>query len=151
MTIALRVAIPADASAIRALTRAAYAKWVPIIGREPLPMAADYDAAVLKHRFDLMYADDALVGLIETADEGETLLIVNVAIAPDFHGRGLGTQLMAHAETIARDRRCTRIRLYTHQRFTENITLYLRLGYVIDNEQPLADGGALVNMSKPLA
>jgi len=31
----LRRAIPADAAAIRELTRAAYAKWVPVIGREP--------------------------------------------------------------------------------------------------------------------
>jgi len=36
----------ADASAIRALTREAYAKWVPVIGREPKPMMADYAKAV---------------------------------------------------------------------------------------------------------
>ena len=32
---ALRQAVAADAPAIRDLTRAAYAKWVPLIGREP--------------------------------------------------------------------------------------------------------------------
>jgi hypothetical protein len=36
--IELRRAIAADAAAIRELTRQAYAKWVPIIGREPLPI-----------------------------------------------------------------------------------------------------------------
>jgi hypothetical protein len=29
----LRQAVAADAAAVRALTRAAYAKWVPLIGR----------------------------------------------------------------------------------------------------------------------
>ena len=40
---------PEDAPAIRDLTRAAYAKWVPVIGREPKPMGADYDLAVRAH------------------------------------------------------------------------------------------------------
>jgi hypothetical protein len=35
--IELRQATPADAAAIRSLTRAAYAKWVALIGREPKP------------------------------------------------------------------------------------------------------------------
>ncbi|HTS92615.1 MAG TPA: hypothetical protein VMG55_11480 [Stellaceae bacterium] len=34
-----------DAEAIRALTREAYAKWVDVIGREPLPMQIDYSTA----------------------------------------------------------------------------------------------------------
>ena len=46
----------ADAAAIRDLTRAAYAKWIPVIGREPMPMIADYDEAVRRHRFDLLEA-----------------------------------------------------------------------------------------------
>lgn len=52
----LRLGVAADAAAIRALTRQAYAKWTPVIGREPLPMTADYEQAVLRHRFDLLYA-----------------------------------------------------------------------------------------------
>ena len=38
----LRRAVMADAPAVAALTRDAYAKWVPLIGREPKPMTADY-------------------------------------------------------------------------------------------------------------
>lgn len=41
----LRRATAADAANVRALARAAYAKWVPLIGREPIPMTADYDRA----------------------------------------------------------------------------------------------------------
>ena len=52
-TIQLRPAEPADAAAIRDIVRAAYAGWVPVIGREPLPMRADYDKAVREHQFDL--------------------------------------------------------------------------------------------------
>ena len=42
-----------------------------------------------------------------------------------------------------------RIRLYTNQRFEENIRLYSRLGYRIDSEEPIGDA-VRVNMSKDL-
>jgi len=64
-----------DAEAIRALTREAYAKWVGVIGCEPLPMQIDYSAALRKHRFDLLSVDDRLAALIETVREGDCLLI----------------------------------------------------------------------------
>jgi ribosomal protein S18 acetylase RimI-like enzyme len=145
--IGLRRAGPADAFAIRDLTRAAYARWVPVIGREPKPMQADYETAVRTHRFDLLYVDENLAGLIETIDEGEILLIENVAVAPDFQGRRLGHILMTHAETIARDLGLPRLRLFTNQRMAANVRLYLALGYAIDREEPISDGFA-VHMSK---
>jgi hypothetical protein len=39
-----------DAARIRDLTRAAYPKWIAAIGREPLPMQADYQRAVVEHK-----------------------------------------------------------------------------------------------------
>src|SRR5262245_42188482 len=110
-----RRAETADAAAIRALTRAAYAKWIPVIGREPKPMQADYDAAVRKHRFDLLYLGDELVGLIETANQDEGLLIENVAVAPRFQGQGLGSRLMGHAEAVAKAQGCSQLALYTNK------------------------------------
>ena len=84
----------ADVAAITALTRLAYAKRVPLVGREPLPMQADYSVAITRHRFDLMFVGSDLVGLIETLLRPDDLLIENVAVAPDFQRRGLGRTLM---------------------------------------------------------
>jgi GNAT superfamily N-acetyltransferase len=144
-----REASAADAAAIRKLTIDAYAKWVPLIGREPKPMTADYEAAVRNHRFDLLELDEVLVGLIETVEEPDQLLIENVAVAPNFQGRGLGKLLMAKAEAVAREAGYARVRLYTNLRFAENIALYLKLGYGIDGETPIT-GGVRVDMSKDL-
>jgi GNAT superfamily N-acetyltransferase len=146
-TFELRRAVPADAGAVRALTRQAYAKWVPLIGREPKPMQADYERAVREHRVDLAYAGEALAGLIETIAASDHLLIENVAVAPSWQGRGVGRTLMAHAEQLAAALGYGELRLYTNQRFAENVGLYLRLGYRVDREETLPAGVA-VHMSK---
>jgi ribosomal protein S18 acetylase RimI-like enzyme len=131
----VRLGGPADAAAIAALSREAYGKWVALIGREPLPMTADYAQAVLDHRFDLLFAGEALAALIETTPEGDELLIVNVAVRPAFQGRGYGVRLMRLAEDLAAAARLTGTRLYTNQRFTENIQLYAALGYQVEREE----------------
>lgn len=143
----LRQALASDAPAIRELTRAAYAKWVPLIGREPKPMTADYDDAVTRHRFDLLYVEGTLAALIETIREPDHLLVENVAVSPSFQGRGLGRRLMALAEQLAASSGFAEVRLYTNKRFAENVELYLRLGYRVDREEVLPVGTA-VHMSK---
>ena len=147
--IALRRATLADAAAVRQLTRDAYAKWVPLIGREPKPMTADYAAAVRDHRIDLLYLDGKLAALIETIPQSDHLLIENVAVSPAFQGRGLGRRLMAHAEGLAAGAGQTELRLYTNKMFAANVQLYLRLGYRLDREEVLSVGTA-VHMSKRL-
>ena len=137
-----------DAAAIRDLTRAAYAKWVPAIGREPKPMSADYEIAIQNNRFDLLYIDGTLAALIETIDQGDSLLIENVAVAPAFQRRGLGSKLMRHAEEVARSLGYDRIWLYTNRRFAGNIELYTSLGYGVDTEEPIDAGMVRTNMSK---
>ena len=146
-----RVAVPADAAAIAALTNEAYAKWVPIAGRKPLPMEVDYAAAVLSHRFDLIEADGELAALIETTPDGDQLLIVNVAVKPAFQGLGLGVRLMRHAEALAAQAGLKGTRLYTNRLFAANIALYRSLGYSLDGEEAFPGGVVRVNMSRPLA
>lgn len=145
--VSLRLGEPADAEAIGLLTREAYAKWVPLIGREPLPMTVDYAQALQTHRFDLLLVGDELAALIETVVDGEQLLVVNVAVRPAFQGRGFGVRLMGLAEQIATDAGLGGVRLYTNQRFAANIALYVSLGYRIDREEAL-NGGVAVHMSK---
>ena len=69
---AVRRAGPADAAAVRELTRAAYAKWVPVIGREPRPMTADYDMAVRDH---------LVAGRLVIVGQGETFELVPRVVA----------------------------------------------------------------------
>ena len=146
-TVSVRLASPDDAAAIRALTRAAYAKWVPLVGREPLPMTVDYDAAVRAHRFDLLETGGELAALIETTPQGDELLIVNVAVAPGQQGRGFGGRLMKLAEDLAASAGMKGTRLYTNKKFEVNIALYLSLGYQVEREEPL-NGGLAVHMVK---
>lgn len=134
---------------IRAVTRAAYAKWVPVIGREPWPMVADYDVAVRDHQIDLLIVDGTLVALVEMIAQPDCLLIENLAVAPAHQSRGYGRLLMQHAEQVAEALEHRTLRLYTNQRFSENIALYGRLGYQVDREEAVSVG-MVVHMSKTL-
>ncbi len=145
----IRRATPEDARAIRDLTRAAYAKWIAVIGREPKPMAADYDAAVRHHLIDLLYVGSELAALVEMVPAADHLLIENIAVAPAFQGFGYGRRLMAHAEQLAVSLGHDETRLYTNKLFAENVRLYLKLGYRVDREAPFNDG-FVVFMSKAL-
>ena len=139
-----------DAARIRDLTRAAYAKWIAAIGREPLPMQADYQRAVVEHTIDLLTVSGALAGLIETILRPDHLWIENVAVAPEWQGRGYGRLLLNHAERRAIQAGRPEIRLLTNQAFAANLELYAKLGYVIDRTEPFR-GGTVVHMSKRIA
>jgi ribosomal protein S18 acetylase RimI-like enzyme len=148
-TIKIRQALAEEATAIRDLTRAAYEKWIPVIGREPLPMVADYERALVEHRIDLLFANERLIGLIETVEKGAHLLIVNVAVAPAHQGRGNGGRLLRHAEALAASLGLKELRLYTNEKFAANIALYRRFGYQRERDEPFM-GGLTVHMSKRL-
>jgi N-acetylglutamate synthase-like GNAT family acetyltransferase len=145
----LRRADAGDAAAIRDLTRDAYAKWVEVAGREPLPMTVDYAEALLRHRFDVLEIDGRLAALIETEPQDDWLLIVNVAVRPACQGRGHGRRLLAFAEHLAAEAGLKGARLYTNKLFAANLQLYAGLGYRVEREEPL-NGGVAVHMAKPL-
>lgn len=138
-----------DADAIRDVVRAAYARWVPVIGREPLPMKADYQKAVSEHRIDLVCSAGSITGLIEMMLREDHLWIENVAVSPEQQGKGLGRRLLTHAETIAKENGLSEVRLLTNAAFVLNVRLYEKTGYVITTSEPFM-GGTTLHMSKHL-
>ena len=146
----LRRAVAADIPEIRALTIRAYTKWIDVTPRPPRPMTADYDQAFAEHRFDLLTDHGLLIGLIETAAEGDKLMIVNVAVAPERQGERHGVMLMRHAEDVARQGGFGATRLYTNKLMTSNIALYERLGYVFEKETHHDLGTVAIHMVKTL-
>jgi ribosomal protein S18 acetylase RimI-like enzyme len=144
-----RPAEPADAAAIKAVVREAYAKWVPVIGREPLPMRVDYDKAVREHRFELAIENGRIIGLIETMAHEDHIWIENVAVASAAQGRGIGRKLLDSAERAALEAGFRELRLLTNGAFEANVSLYKRHGYAVDREEPFMNG-TTVYMSKSL-
>jgi ribosomal protein S18 acetylase RimI-like enzyme len=148
--LSVRRATPADVTLVRALTRRAYAKWVPVVGREPRPMTVDYEHAVSQHLIDILEEHGDAIGLIELQVATDHLLIVNIAVAPERHGQGIGTRLLGHAETVARQHGLGEIRLYTNGLMISNIGLYQRRGYREDCREEAGPLGVAVYMSKRL-
>lgn len=140
---------PGDATAVRDLVRAAYARWVPLLGREPRPMLVDYDLAVRDHSIDLLHQDAALVALIEMLPLSDQLYIENIAVAPAQQGRGLGRKLLDHAQRQAEAANLPRLGLLTAEIMHANIRLYQSFGFRIDNTSTYLDS-TIVHMSKVL-
>ena len=123
----IRPATPADRAAITAIARAAYAQYIPAIGREPAPMLADFAS--------LIAADHAWVtgrppqGFIVMFPRGDHMFLENLAVHPDATGQGLGRALIAFCEDSAAALGLKAVELYTNAAMTANQRLYPRLGY----------------------
>ena len=87
--------------------------------------------------------------MICLANDGDALLVENVAVHPSAQGRGVGRALMAFAETQARGSGVRTLRLYTNEIMLDNIRLYEYLGYR-ELERRLEDGYSRVFMEKQL-
>lgn len=147
---AFRRATLADAAQVRALTRAAYAKWVGLIGREPKPMGADYEAAVVEHLVDLCERDGRLLGLVEMIPQPDHLLIENLAVDPSCQGEGIGDALLTHAEACAESLGFNETRLYTNAKFAANLAFYARRGYSEFRRETVAPDRVAVHMRKAI-
>lgn len=147
----LRRAVAADAGAVLDLTRTAYAKWVPLIGREPKPMTADYRRAITEHIVDLWQEGGALLALIEMIAEADCLLVENIAVRPGQQGRGIGDKLLHHAERLALSLGFDNVRLYTNAAFQSNLQFYARRGYQEFQRVAVAPDSIVVHMRKRIA
>ena len=142
-----RRARASDVEAITSLVRAAYAKYVPRMGTEPMPMRADYGEAVRQHQVWVVEEGGSLIAILELVPQDDHLLVANVAIEPARQGRGLGRKLMAFAEDEALRQGLSEMRLYTAEAMTENIGLYARIGYA-ETERKTVHGIPRIYMSK---
>ena len=127
----IRRAEPADRAVVEQIVRDAYSMYIERIGKPPGPMLDDYGALIADGVVSVCEGSyGTLAALIVLLPKPDHLLLDNIAVRPDRQGRGLGRQLIAFAESEARRLGHAELRLYTHQKMTENIALYARLGFV---------------------
>ncbi|BBH45817.1 GNAT family N-acetyltransferase [Pseudomonas sp. KU43P] len=112
-------------------------------------MLDDYRQVVEDNEVFVAVEAATVTGVLVMQPEDSDMLLVNIAVLPACKGKGLGKVLMQFCEAYSRQAGCQGIRLYTHERMTENIEIYQKLGYV-QTHRAQAHGFARVFMRKPL-
>jgi ribosomal protein S18 acetylase RimI-like enzyme len=112
------------------LVDAAYGHYVERIGMLPGPMTNDYADVIRTRQVTVAERQGAIVGIIVLTVTDEGFLVDNVAVHPSHRGTGLGRALLQFAEAEAQRAGFDAIYLYTHEKMTENLALYARIGYV---------------------
>ena len=145
----IRPARVEDASMITECVAAAYRHYIIRLGKPPGPMLNDYGKMIQQHRVFVLTDGARILGVLVLIRQNRSLLVDNVAVHPDYQGRGLGRKLMALAEEEARSLRFPAVTLYTNERMTENIDLYKKLGYT-ETARKTEQGYQRVYMQKSL-
>ncbi|MEL6233195.1 MAG: GNAT family N-acetyltransferase [Pseudomonadota bacterium] len=132
----IRAARLSEAEALGDIARAAYAPYVPLIGRTPPPMLQPFAEDIAAGRV-LVAAAGATAGsellgyvVSRPAAEPGDWLVENLAVSPSAKGMGLGRELIEAAEARGLAAGCARAVLYTNAAMTANLSLYPHLGYV---------------------
>ena len=125
----LRSATPNDLPAIREIVALAYSPYIERMGRPPGPMLDDYAQRIEAGQARVADIGGRIGGLLVLIDQGDHLLLDNIAVHPEAQGQGLGRQMMDFAEAEAARRGYGELRLYTHESMTEHSALYGRLGW----------------------
>ena len=126
----IRPARPEDRPAVEAIVAAAYTPYIARIGKPPGPMLDDYAALIGAGAVRVLEDEGNVAAILVLLPKPDHLLLDNIAVRPDRQGQGLGRRLIEFAETEAARLGYRELRLYTHEKMTENIALYKRFGFV---------------------
>ena len=145
----IRSAQICDAGRIAEIAKRAYQQYLPLMNKAPAPMDANYTRHILEDAVFVMCIDDRLAGyavIIRAEDDGYWL--DNIAIYPEFAGRGFGRLFIAWIENWLSARTDT-YQLYTNIVMTKNIDWYEKLGFQ-QTSQKIENGYQRVYFSKNL-
>lgn len=145
----LRRAVREDAPVLRRIAEAAYALYVPRIGRRPAPMDADFSTQVARGRVWIAEVDGEPAGYLVGYPRDADWFVENLAVDPTYQDRGVGRRLMVMAEAQARRCGLPRVALYTNRRMWESAGFYGRLGFYVTHAAEEA-GFQRIYMAKDL-
>ena len=133
----IRQAVIKDSVELQGCMELAYGSYKDRMeGKRLPPMDVNYSDEIRDYPSWVAVSDGTVVGGLFMMFEKKYASIANIAIQPDFQGQGLGGGLMRFAETKAKDKGYSELRLATHILLIENVSLYLYLGWTeIDRDE----------------
>lgn len=136
--LSLRRATRVDLDAVVALQRAAYARNRELLGVEPLPLMADYEA--IFRDYEVWVAETgAIAGALILEPRSNDLLIWSIAADPAGQKAGLGRAMLAAADVRARELGLSTVRLYTGTVLRHLVDWYTRNGFATERIEELSD------------
>ncbi|AUJ63611.1 hypothetical protein B9057_04500 [Aestuarium zhoushanense] len=125
----IRLATPADLPAVQQIVETSYADYIPLIGRRPAPMGADYAAAIKAGH--LYVLGNPIVGCLVMFPDRDAIEIDMIAVSPEAQGQGIGRKLLDFAVDHARSTGQTKLTLYTNAKMARNVVIYEKYGFTI--------------------
>ena len=125
----IRLATPADLPAVQQIVETSSADYIPLIGRRPAPMGADYAAAIKAGH--LYVLGNPIVGCLVMFPDRDAIEIDMIAVSPEAQGQGIGRKLLDFAVDHARSTGQTKLTLYTNAKMARNVVIYEKYGFTI--------------------
>lgn len=126
----VRKALPEDAKGLQTCMELAYATYQERMdGRRLPPMDVDYAHEIRDYPTWVTEFKGKIVGGLVMMFDKDHASLANIAVHPEYQGKGVGSALMIFAETTAKNKNYSTIRLTTHILLTKNLSLYLHLGW----------------------
>ncbi|MDR2296645.1 MAG: GNAT family N-acetyltransferase [Clostridiales Family XIII bacterium] len=127
----IRAATSIDVPSIDACVTEAFKDYIPLIGKKPAPMLADYGAIIEKHFAFVAVADGLVAGVLTICDTRDDFMWMDVlAVFKKYRGLGIGKKLIEYAESFIAGKGKSECRIYTNVKFEKTIAVYRHLGYV---------------------
>jgi ribosomal protein S18 acetylase RimI-like enzyme len=147
--VAIRLGVVDNLITVEEIVRKAYRVYIDRIGKKPAPMIDDYENLIRKQLVHVIEEGNSVLVLTVLVPMEKFMLVENVAVHPNFHGRGCGRKLLDYADKIAKTRGFTEIRLYINEKMIENLNIYRHLGWR-EYKRRTEKGYRRIYMKKPL-
>lgn len=148
----MRRAEASDAPLAASIAEAAYAEYLAVLDRPPVPVTDDHAARIAAGEMWIALCGADPAGMLVLETEADHLAIFSIAILPAHQRKGLGQFMLHFAEQQARAAGLGVMRLYTNAKMVRNIAVYTRAGYAETGRRgnPQRPGWVIVDMEKRL-
>ena len=92
-------------------------------------MQANFVQQLKTHTIDVYVHQGVVAGYVVYQQQGQKMMLENVAVHPSYAGNGFGRELVTHVEQTAAAQNIPSVFLYTNEAMTENLTMYPKWGY----------------------
>lgn len=124
-----RLADEQDLPIIRVVVDLAFSPFIPLVGKQPVPMLEDFMKAIRDDEIWLAESSGVCKGLLHLKFAPSHLVYEIVAVSPLWQGQGVGKALLRFGEEKAKEYGYQEIRLLTNQTFSAAVAMYPKYGY----------------------